>query len=47
MSDRRKFLVIFGLAVGAWAFVAGGTLLLLEVLTFDDIHNTLMEAAAW
>lgn len=43
MSGLRKFLVVFGLAVGAWAFVLGGTLLLLQVVTFDDIHNTLME----
>ena len=47
MSDRKKFLIIFGLAVCAWAFVAGGTLLLKQVLTFDDIHNTLMDATAW
>jgi hypothetical protein len=43
MSDRRKFLVIFGLAVAAWGFVTAGFLLLLQVLTIDDIHNALME----
>jgi hypothetical protein len=43
MSDRRRFLLIFGLAIAAWGFVTAGSLLLLQVLTIDDIHNTLTE----
>jgi hypothetical protein len=36
-------LVIIALAIASWAFVIGGTLLLLQILTFDDVSNTLTE----
>jgi hypothetical protein len=47
MSGLKKLLVILCLAVGGWAFVIGGSLLLMQVLTFADIGNTFLEIAAW
>lgn len=43
MSDRQKFLVIFGLAVCAWVPLSAAILFLFSDLTFADIGNTLME----
>jgi hypothetical protein len=43
MSERRKFLVIFGLAVCAWVPFSAAILFWMSDLTFADVSNTLME----